>query len=56
MLRSTLIIPRAFFSDDMDLQEAEHLDKLYREGMFDEFNSMQVCLSEKRQETNDPDQ
>ena len=56
MLRSTLIIQRAFFSDVMDLQEAELLDNLYREGMCVEFNSMQVCLPEKRQKTNDPDQ
>ena len=45
----TLVVPRAFFTDEMDMQQAQQLDNLYREGRFNEFNNAQACKEEKQQ-------
>ena len=45
----TLVVPRAFFTDEMDMQQAQQLDNLYREGRFNDFNNAQACKEEKQQ-------
>ena len=45
----TLVVPRAFFTDEMDMQQAQQLNNLYRERRFNDFNNAQACKEEKQQ-------